>query len=234
MHLGLLDAVGIEADSDRVDKLLAELEGKDIAEVIGAGISKLASVPSGAGGAVAAGGGGGGGAAAAAGGGAAKEEEKEEEKKEEEEEEDDVRTRALVLCHLRAWFRLTRFCESFCLGVSLHPFPHWLPALRAVWQCRGRGAALVCGPSSPLMSAWAAAGARSLGWIAYLDISGISSRHGTALWPYRNSIDARCVARAGHGLLPLRLRHRQCGPRGCCWLRIGTLSGSPVGALAAA
>ncbi|KAK9826168.1 hypothetical protein WJX81_002863 [Elliptochloris bilobata] len=85
----ILGSVGIEADSERVDKLLAELEGKDIAEVIGAGISKLASVPSGAGGAVAAGGGGGGTGAAASGGGAAKEEEKEEEKKEEEEEEDD-------------------------------------------------------------------------------------------------------------------------------------------------
>ncbi len=84
--------MGIEADSGRVDKLLEELEGKDIAEVIGAGISKLASVPSGAGGGMAAAGGGGGGGGAAAGGGdagAAKEEEKEEEKKEDEEEEDD-------------------------------------------------------------------------------------------------------------------------------------------------
>ena len=83
-------AVGIEADSDRVDALFSELEGKDIAEVVAQGLSKLASVPSGGGGGVAAGGGGGGGAAAAAGGGAA--EKKEEAKKEEpeEEEEDEV------------------------------------------------------------------------------------------------------------------------------------------------
>lgn len=56
--------MGIEADSGRLDKLLEELEGKDIAEVIGAGISKLASVPSGAGGGMAAAGGGGGGGGA--------------------------------------------------------------------------------------------------------------------------------------------------------------------------
>jgi hypothetical protein len=48
--------VGIEADSDRVDALLKELEGKDITEVIASGVSKLASVPAG-GGAVAASGG---------------------------------------------------------------------------------------------------------------------------------------------------------------------------------
>ncbi len=84
--------MGIEADSGRLDKLLEELEGKDIAEVIGAGISKLASVPSGAGGGMAAAGGGGGGGGAAAGGGdagAAKEEEAEAEKEAEAEEEDD-------------------------------------------------------------------------------------------------------------------------------------------------
>lgn len=56
-------AVSIEADSERVDQLLKELEGKSIEEVIASGVSKLASVP--------AGGGGGGGAAAAGGGGAA-------------------------------------------------------------------------------------------------------------------------------------------------------------------
>ena len=56
-------AVSIEADSDRVDQLLSELEGKSIEEVIASGASKLASVPSG--------GGGGGGAAAGGGGGAA-------------------------------------------------------------------------------------------------------------------------------------------------------------------
>ena len=58
-------AVSIEADSERVDKLLSELEGKSIEEVISAGVSKLASVPAGGGG------GGGGGAAGGGGGGAA-------------------------------------------------------------------------------------------------------------------------------------------------------------------
>lgn len=59
-------AVSIEAESDRIDQLLKELEGKSIEEVIASGVSKLASVPSGGGG-----GGGGGGAAAGGGGGAA-------------------------------------------------------------------------------------------------------------------------------------------------------------------
>ncbi|KAL4435591.1 hypothetical protein ABPG77_002554 [Micractinium sp. CCAP 211/92] len=72
-------SVGIELDAERVSKLLSELEGKDINEVIAAGTSKLASVP--AGGAVAA-------AAPAAGGAAAAAEEKKEEKVEEEEDED--------------------------------------------------------------------------------------------------------------------------------------------------
>ncbi len=48
--------MGIEADEDRVDALLKELDGKDIAEVIAAGCSKLASVPSGGGAMVASGG----------------------------------------------------------------------------------------------------------------------------------------------------------------------------------
>lgn len=45
-------AVGVEAPQDRVEALLKELEGKDIADVVASGLSKLASVP--AGGAVAA------------------------------------------------------------------------------------------------------------------------------------------------------------------------------------
>ena len=49
-------AVGIEADSERVEALLKELEGKDITEVIASGVSKLASVPAGGGGVAAAGG----------------------------------------------------------------------------------------------------------------------------------------------------------------------------------
>ncbi|KAI0741921.1 60s acidic ribosomal protein-domain-containing protein [Daedaleopsis nitida] len=78
----VLGAVGIEADDERLEKLISELEGKDVNELIAEGSSKLASVPSG--GAVAASGG-----AAAPAGGAAAAEEKEEEKKEEEKEESD-------------------------------------------------------------------------------------------------------------------------------------------------
>jgi large subunit ribosomal protein LP2 len=66
-----------------VSKLLSELEGKDVMEVIAAGREKLASVP--AGGAVMAAAPGGG---AAGGGGAAAEAPKAEEKVEEEEDED--------------------------------------------------------------------------------------------------------------------------------------------------
>ena len=49
-----------------MDKLVSEMEGKDIEEVISQGLGKLASVPAGGGG-----GGGGGGAAAGGGGGGA-------------------------------------------------------------------------------------------------------------------------------------------------------------------
>ena len=78
---GLLSTVGIEADAERLDKLVAELDGKNVADVIAEGKEKLASVPSG--GAVA--------AAPAAGGAAAGGDEAPaaEEKKEEEEEESD-------------------------------------------------------------------------------------------------------------------------------------------------
>jgi len=78
----VLESVGIEADGERLNKLLSELKGKDINELISQGSSKLASVPSG----------GGGGAPAAAGGaagGGAAEEKKEEPKEEEKEESDD-------------------------------------------------------------------------------------------------------------------------------------------------
>lgn len=92
----VLGAVGIEAEEERLSKLISELEGKDINEVrpvrvhksapssltscvqlIAEGSSKLASVPSG--GAAA-----GGAAPSAAAGGAAAAEEKAEEKKVEE------------------------------------------------------------------------------------------------------------------------------------------------------
>ncbi|KAH8885113.1 ribosomal protein 60S [Thozetella sp. PMI_491] len=78
----VLDSVGIEADEDRLAKLLEELDGKDINELIAEGSSKLASVPSGGGGGAAAAGG----APAAAGGAEAA---KEEAPKEEEKEESD-------------------------------------------------------------------------------------------------------------------------------------------------
>ncbi|KAH9839838.1 60S acidic ribosomal protein P2 [Rhodofomes roseus] len=77
----VLGAVGIDADDERLEKLVSELEGKDVNELIAEGSSKLASVPSG--GAVAASG------AAAGGAAAAPAEEAKEEKKEEEKEESD-------------------------------------------------------------------------------------------------------------------------------------------------
>ncbi|KAI4279134.1 MAG: hypothetical protein LQ337_000475 [Flavoplaca oasis] len=81
---GVLSSVGIDADDDRLDKLIKELEGKDLQELIAEGSQKLASVPSG-------GGGGGGAAAPAAGGaaGGAAAEEKAPEKEPEKEEESD-------------------------------------------------------------------------------------------------------------------------------------------------
>ncbi|AWP02452.1 Ribosomal protein large P2 [Scophthalmus maximus] len=84
----ILGSVGIEADDQRLNKVISELNGKDINEVMNSGLAKLASVP--AGGAVAAP------AAAAAAAGAAgagaapaAAEEKKEEKKEESEESDE-------------------------------------------------------------------------------------------------------------------------------------------------
>ncbi|ORY00526.1 ribosomal protein 60S [Basidiobolus meristosporus CBS 931.73] len=43
----LLSSVGIESDSERLSKLISELEGKNIEELIAEGKEKLASVPSG-------------------------------------------------------------------------------------------------------------------------------------------------------------------------------------------
>ena len=73
----VLGSVGIDADEERLSKLISELNGKDVAELISEGSAKFASVPSG--GAAASS------APAAAAGGAAeapKEEEKEEKDKE--------------------------------------------------------------------------------------------------------------------------------------------------------
>ena len=79
---GLLDTVGIEADAERLDKLVGELNGKSLEELIAEGQEKLATVPSGGGAAAA--------PAAAAGGEAAPAaEEAKEEKKEEKEESDE-------------------------------------------------------------------------------------------------------------------------------------------------
>ncbi|OQE41879.1 hypothetical protein PENCOP_c004G04204 [Penicillium coprophilum] len=77
----VLSSVGIDAEGDRLEKVISELQGKDLQELIAEGSTKLASVPSGgAGGAAAP-------AAAAAGGAAAPAEEKVEEKEEESDED---------------------------------------------------------------------------------------------------------------------------------------------------
>ncbi|KAM5316015.1 large ribosomal subunit protein P2 isoform X1 [Desmodus rotundus] len=82
----ILDSVGIEADDDRLNKVISELNGKNIEDVIAQGIGKLASVPAGAAVAVSAAPGS---AAPAAGSAPAAAEEKKDEKKEESEESDD-------------------------------------------------------------------------------------------------------------------------------------------------
>ncbi|XP_030650225.1 large ribosomal subunit protein P2 [Chanos chanos] len=81
----ILESVGIEADDTRMEKVISELNGKNVEDVIAQGFSKLASVPSGGAVAVASS------AAPSAGGAAAPAaaEEKKEEKKEESEESDD-------------------------------------------------------------------------------------------------------------------------------------------------
>ncbi|XP_075766059.1 large ribosomal subunit protein P2-like isoform X2 [Pelodiscus sinensis] len=79
----ILDSVGIDADDERVNKVISELNGKDVDDVVNSGLSKLACVP--ADGALAAAPA----APPAAGGDAPAEEKKEEEKKEESEESDE-------------------------------------------------------------------------------------------------------------------------------------------------
>ncbi|XP_059646723.1 large ribosomal subunit protein P2y-like [Cornus florida] len=83
----ILGSVGAEADDDRIELLLSEVNGKDITELIAAGREKLASVPSGGGAVAVAAGAGGGGAAAAP---AAAESKKEEKVEEKEESDDDM------------------------------------------------------------------------------------------------------------------------------------------------
>ena len=70
-------SVGIDADDEKVNKVVSELSGKDIEELIKEGTEKLGSVP--AGGAPAAGGAAPAGDAAPAAAAAAKEESEEEE-----------------------------------------------------------------------------------------------------------------------------------------------------------
>ncbi|XP_034536906.1 ribosomal protein, large P2, like [Notolabrus celidotus] len=79
----ILESVGIEADDTRLDKVITELSGKNVNDVIASGYGKLASMPaSGAVAAASSAGAGSGGAAAPAAA-----EEKKEEKKEESEED---------------------------------------------------------------------------------------------------------------------------------------------------
>ncbi|XP_072277799.1 large ribosomal subunit protein P2 [Pyxicephalus adspersus] len=83
----ILDSVGIELDKERAEKVISELKGKKIDDVIAQGNTKLASMCTGGAVAVAASAGS---AAPAAGGSAAPAaEEKKEEKKEESEESDE-------------------------------------------------------------------------------------------------------------------------------------------------
>ncbi|XP_031464845.1 60S acidic ribosomal protein P2 [Phasianus colchicus] len=83
----ILDSVGIETDDERLNKVISELNGKNIEDVIAQGNGKLASMP--AGGAVAVSAGGVSAAPAAGAAAPAAAEEKKEEKKEESEESDD-------------------------------------------------------------------------------------------------------------------------------------------------
>eukprot|EP01094_Clydonella_sp_ATCC50884_P018861 TRINITY_DN356_c0_g2_i1.p1 TRINITY_DN356_c0_g2~~TRINITY_DN356_c0_g2_i1.p1 ORF type:complete len:111 (+),score=40.34 TRINITY_DN356_c0_g2_i1:313-645(+) len=79
----ILDAAGASVDDAQLEKVISELKGKNLWEVVEAGQGKLASVPSG-------GGGGGGGAAAPAAAAAAEAPAEEAPKEEEEESDDDM------------------------------------------------------------------------------------------------------------------------------------------------
>lgn len=74
----ILGSVGVEYNPEQSKKVVSELSGKNLEELIAQGTEKLATIPSG-----------GGGAPAAAAAAAPAEEKKEEKKEEEEEEEDD-------------------------------------------------------------------------------------------------------------------------------------------------
>ncbi|KAJ3400204.1 Integrator complex subunit 2 [Chytriomyces hyalinus] len=81
----ILSSVGIEAEASRIENLLSELEGKNIADIIAEGTKKMASLPAGGAAAPAAAG-----SAAPAAGGAAAAAPKKEEKEEKEESDDDM------------------------------------------------------------------------------------------------------------------------------------------------
>ena len=82
LKIKFIFSVGVDADEERLSKVLSELSGKNVEDVIAEGKEKLASVPSG--GAVAAGG------AAAAGDAAPAEEEKKAESSESDSGDDDM------------------------------------------------------------------------------------------------------------------------------------------------
>ncbi|XP_051016566.1 60S acidic ribosomal protein P2-like [Acomys russatus] len=84
----ILDSVGIKADDACLNKVISELNGKNIENVIAQSVRKLASVP--AGGAVAVSAAPGSAAQAAGSAPAAGEEKKDEKKKESEESDDDM------------------------------------------------------------------------------------------------------------------------------------------------
>ncbi|CRK98208.1 CLUMA_CG011571, isoform A [Clunio marinus] len=77
----ILSSVGVEVDAARVTKIIGELKGKSIEELISQGREKLSSMPAGGGAAAA--------APAAGAAPAAAEEKKEEKKKVESESEED-------------------------------------------------------------------------------------------------------------------------------------------------
>lgn len=84
----VLSSVGIESDSEKLKKVISQLNGKNIEEIITKGKEKLASIPTG-GAAVAAAPGAAPAAAGGGGGSPEKKESKKEAKKEEPEESDD-------------------------------------------------------------------------------------------------------------------------------------------------
>uniref|UniRef100_A0AAV2LP62 Ferritin n=2 Tax=Knipowitschia caucasica TaxID=637954 RepID=A0AAV2LP62_KNICA len=123
----ILESVGIEADDTRLTKVISELQGKDVNEVIASGYGKLASMPAG-GGAVAVASS----AAPGAGGAAAPAaEEKKEEKKEESEESDDDMGFGLssaFIEHAVSSARLFDIEDTFPSPSTLQT-PLWLPVM---------------------------------------------------------------------------------------------------------